>query len=151
MCIFVLCDHKSRKAPQEDLVLVEIWLLIVAVNTPILMTLAWLVDTICILTSQIPSYMPNGDIPKKVPQVQSALFPLLETCHWILELTFHWYQFHFLISMKSAPNTVIQLHLESHWPRLHNWLTLKLCNHFLFRKFDPEHQSVNISMKSQPL
>ena len=41
------------------------------------------------------------------------------------------------ISMKSAPNTVIQPHLESHWPRLHIWLTLRLCHHFLFRKFDP--------------
>jgi hypothetical protein len=30
MFIFVLCDHKSKKAPQEDLVLVEICLLIVA-------------------------------------------------------------------------------------------------------------------------
>ena len=30
MFIFVMCDHKSKKAPQEDLVLAEIWLLIVA-------------------------------------------------------------------------------------------------------------------------
>ena len=30
MFIFALCDHKSNKVPQEDLVLVEIWLLIVA-------------------------------------------------------------------------------------------------------------------------
>jgi hypothetical protein len=30
MFIFVVCDHKSKKATQEDLVLVEIWLLIVA-------------------------------------------------------------------------------------------------------------------------
>jgi hypothetical protein len=27
MFIFVLCDHKSTKAPQEDLVLAEIWML----------------------------------------------------------------------------------------------------------------------------
>jgi hypothetical protein len=30
MFIFVLCDHKSKNMPQEDLVLVEIWLLTVA-------------------------------------------------------------------------------------------------------------------------
>jgi len=30
MFTFVMYDHKSKKAPQEDLVLVEIWLLIVA-------------------------------------------------------------------------------------------------------------------------
>ena len=29
MFIFVLCDPKSKNAPQKDLVLVEIWLLIV--------------------------------------------------------------------------------------------------------------------------
>ena len=34
------------------------------VSTPISFV-AWLVHTICILTCQIPSYMPNGDIPKK--------------------------------------------------------------------------------------
>ena len=52
--------------------------------------------------------------------------------------------------MKWAPNTAIQPHLESPWQRLHNWLTLKLRNHFLFRRFNPENQSVNISMKSAP-
>ena len=30
MFIFVMCDPKSKKAPQKDLVLVEIWLLIMA-------------------------------------------------------------------------------------------------------------------------
>ena len=30
MFTFVMYDHKSKKAPQEDLVLVEIWVLIVA-------------------------------------------------------------------------------------------------------------------------
>ena len=30
MFIFVLCDPTSKKAPQEDLVFVEIWLLTVA-------------------------------------------------------------------------------------------------------------------------
>jgi hypothetical protein len=29
-------------------------------------------------------------------------------------------------------------------------LTLKLRNHFLFREFDPENQSVDISMKLHP-
>ena len=52
--------------------------------------------------------------------------------------------------MKWAPNTVIQPHLEIPRPRLHNWLTIKLHYHFLFRKFNPENQSVDISMKSPP-
>jgi hypothetical protein len=30
MFMFVFCDHKSKNAPQEDLVLAEIWLLTVA-------------------------------------------------------------------------------------------------------------------------
>jgi hypothetical protein len=30
MFIFILCDPKSKKVPQEDLVLVEMWLLTVA-------------------------------------------------------------------------------------------------------------------------
>jgi hypothetical protein len=49
------------------------------------------------------------------------------------------------ISMKSAPNNVIQPDLESHWPGLHNWLTLKLHNHFLLRTFDPKRKTWELS------
>ena len=63
-----LCYHKkskSKKAPQKDLVLVEICLLIMADSEHINFIYGWLVHTICILTFQVPSYMPNKDIPKK--------------------------------------------------------------------------------------
>ncbi len=33
-----------------------------------ILCVAWLVNTICTLTLQIPSHLPNGEIPKKAPQ-----------------------------------------------------------------------------------
>ena len=52
------------------------------------------------------------------------------------------------ISMELAPNTVIQPHLESHQPRLHNWLTLKLHKYFLFRKFAPKGMAWQLCSKN---
>jgi hypothetical protein len=52
MFIFVLCGPKSKKAPQEDLVLVEIWLLIVADSEH--------TNVIC---GMIDTYYLHSDIP----------------------------------------------------------------------------------------
>jgi hypothetical protein len=65
MIVYYHKKSKSKEAPQKDLVLVEIWLLIVTDSEHMNLIVAWLVYTICILTFQMPSYMPNRDVPKK--------------------------------------------------------------------------------------
>ena len=68
MTLYYHMKSESKNAPQKDLVLAEIWLLTVADSEHTNFIFGWLVHPICTLTLQMPSYMPNGDIPKKAPQ-----------------------------------------------------------------------------------
>ena len=68
MTLYYHKKSDSKNAPQKYLVLAEIWLLTVADSEHTNFICGWLIHAICILTFQIPSPMPNGDMPKKAPQ-----------------------------------------------------------------------------------
>ena len=86
MFIFVWCDHKSKKAPQEDLVLVEIWLLIVVDSEH--------TNFICgmIGVLNLHSNMPNTNhvegqvvcIPDGLLKGKSQQGIVLEACHLMI-------------------------------------------------------------------
>ena len=67
LSFFAFCYNGTRFGitPQKDLVLVEIWLLTVADSEYTNFICGSLIHAICILTLQVPSSMPNGDMPKK--------------------------------------------------------------------------------------
>ena len=68
-CLPLLCMITNQKKRHRKILFwwrygCSLWQ---TVSTPVSF-MAWLAHMICILTSQMPSYMPNGDMPKKAPQ-----------------------------------------------------------------------------------
>ena len=68
MTVYYHKKSESKNTPWKDLVLAEIWLLTMADSEHTNFICGWLIHAICILTFQIPSPMPNEDMPKKAPQ-----------------------------------------------------------------------------------